>query len=161
MSAQCQTPGPSLSLNADGVSDASEPRGDRHAGHRHLAAGLAGQPFRNLPTVAAALSISQPLLGTFCPEQGALGCREGAAVLLGSCYRTSCPYLPSVQPPEPPPSSYSDLPEEAEQLQPQGLYTCSSASEPGLFLRQSCVAQAGLELLADVMKAYPVYVFLG
>lgn len=83
------------------------------------------------------------------------GAGEGAAVLLGSGYRTSCPYLPLVQPPEPPPSSCSDLPEEADQLQPQGLYTCSSASEPGLFLRQSCVAQAGLELLADVMTGIP------
>lgn len=73
----------SVSLNAGGVPDASEPRGDRHAGHRHLAAGLAGRRFRNLPTVAAALSISQRLPGTFCPEQGALGCRGGGCYPAG------------------------------------------------------------------------------
>lgn len=73
----------SVSLNPDGVPDASGPRGDRHAGHRHLAAGLAGRPFRNLPTVAAALAISLPLPGTFCPEQGALGCRGGGCCPAG------------------------------------------------------------------------------
>lgn len=84
------------------------------------------------------------------------GAGEGAAVLLGSGYRTPCPYLPSAQPPEPPPGSCSDLPEEAEQLQPQGLYTCfasssrSAASELCLFLflfvfeTNKRVAQAGL-----------------
>lgn len=95
----------SVSLNPDSVPNASEPRGDRHAGHGHLATGQAGRPFRNLPTVTAALAISRLLLGTFCPEQGALGYQEGAAVLLGSGYRTPCPYLPSAQPPESPPSS--------------------------------------------------------
>jgi hypothetical protein len=145
----------SVSLNADGVPDASEPRGDRHAGHRHLAAGLAGRRFRNLPTVAAALSISQRLPGTFCPEQGTLGCRGGG------CYPAGLRLQDILSLPPVPAPSRSDLPEEAEQFQPQGLYTCfsssscSSASEPCLFLRQSCVAQAGLELLDDVMTGIP------
>lgn len=95
----------SVFLNPDGVPDASEPRGDRHAGHRHLAAGLAGRPFRNLPTVAAALTISRLLRAHSVQSRVPWGAREGAAVLLGSSYRTPCPYLPSAQPPESPPGS--------------------------------------------------------
>lgn len=146
----------SVSLNPDGVPDASEPQGDRHAGHRHLAAGRAGRPFRNLPTVAAALAISRLLRAHSVQSRVPWGAGEGAAVLLGSGYRTLCPYLPVSTTSRVPswllrkqsssnPRAFTPPPPSVPTPQPLNLvcfYFC-------LFLRQSCVAQAGLELLPD------------
>lgn len=142
----------SVSLNPDGVPAASEPwvTGTQGTDNWQLA-GLGDcsgiYPQSRPPSPSPSRSQAHSVR-----SRAPWGAGEGAAVLLGSGYRTPCPYLRSAQPPESPPGSCSYLPEEGEQLQPQDLYTYStsssrsSASEPCLFLRQSCVVQAALEV---------------